>query len=97
MGRKAENQRFSNIAATTGAFDLSGGAYGVCVSATFGGGSVTLQRLAADATTFVTCLTAFSAAGYATVNLPNGTYRFAIATASAVYIDIVAIVEVDYP
>lgn len=84
---------FSNISATTAAFSLPAGNYGVTVMATFGGGSVTLQRLAADATTWVTCLTAFTAAGYATVLLPAGSYRFAIATATAVYADITAIAE----
>jgi len=84
---------FSNISATTAAFQLRGGLYGVTVSATFGGGSVTLQRLAADGTTYVTCLTAFSAAGYSTANLPPGTYKFTVATATAIYADITAIVE----
>jgi hypothetical protein len=85
---------FANISATTAAFTLNGGQYAVLVVATFGGGSVTLQRLSNDGTTYVTCLTAFSAAGYATVNLPNGTYKLTIATASAVYAEIVSIVNV---
>jgi hypothetical protein len=41
----------------------------------------------------VTCLTALTAAGYATVLLPAGSYRFAITTATAVYVDIAAIAE----
>ena len=86
-------QTFSNISATTSAFSLPAGNYGVTVTATFGGGSVTLQRLAADASTYVTCLTAFTAAGYATVLLPAGTYKFAVATATGVYVDIAAIAE----
>ena len=61
---------FSNVGATTGPFDLAGGLYGVHVVATFGGGSVTLQKLAADGTWAAT-LTAFTANGYATVNLPR--------------------------
>jgi hypothetical protein len=84
---------FSNISATTAAFSLPAGNYGVTVSATFGGGTVTLQRLAADASTYVPCLTAFTAAGYATQLLPAGTYKFAVATATAVYVDIAAIAE----
>lgn len=87
-----EQQTFPNIAANTAAFTLRGGSYAVSVTATFGGGSVTLQRLAADGSTYVTCLTAFTAAGYATANLPGGTYRFTIATATAVYVDITSIV-----
>jgi hypothetical protein len=34
-----------------------------------------LQRLAADGANYVTALTAFSADGYASVNLPGGTYQ----------------------
>ena len=91
--KHALNERwtYSNQSATSDAFLLKGGLYGVEVTATFGGGSVTLQKLAADASTYVTCLTAFTAAGYATVSLPPGTYKVAIATATAVYVDITAI------
>lgn len=90
-----ERTYFENISATTAAFTMKGGLYGVTVSATFGGGSVTLQRLAADGSTYVTCLTAFTAAGYATVSLPPGSYKVAIATATAVYVDITAIARDD--
>lgn len=88
---QGDGKTFSNISASTSAFTLEGGLYGVMVNATFGGGSVTLQKLSADASTYVTCLTAFTAAGYATVSLPAGTYRFTIATASAVYAEINAV------
>lgn len=86
-----ESWTYSNQSATSAAFLLKGGLYGVDVIATFGGGSVTLQKLAADASTYVTCLTAFSAAGYATVSLPPGSYKVAIATATAVYVGITAV------
>ena len=79
---------FSNVGATTGPFVLAGGLYGVHVVATFGGGSVTLQKLAADGGTWAAPLTAFTANGYATVNLPRGTYRLAIVTATGVYASI---------
>ena len=92
MYNSVETQVFSNISATTAAFTLRGGQYGVTVSATFGGGSVTLQRLSADGATYVTALTAFSAAGYQTIALPSGTYRLAVATATAVYADVTAVV-----
>jgi hypothetical protein len=91
MYNSVEKQEFSGIAATTAAFTLRGGQYGVTVNATFGGGSVTLQRKALD-DTYVTCLAAFSAAGYASVNLPSGTYKLAVATATDVYADIVSVV-----
>jgi len=82
----------SNISATTSAFDLRAGQYGVTVIAgNFNSGTVTLQRQAADNSTWVTCLTAFAANGYATVNLPNGSYRLAISSATGVYADITSI------
>jgi hypothetical protein len=84
---------FTNISATTAAFTLPAGNYGVTAKGTWGGGSVTLQRLAADGSTYVTCLTTFTADGYATVLLPTGTFKFAVATATAVYVDIAAIAE----
>lgn len=89
---QVETFKFSNIASTPAAFVLRGGCYGVTVHATFGGGSVTLQRLSADGSTYVTALTAFAADGYASVNLPSGTYQLAIATATAVYADVTSIV-----
>lgn len=82
---------FSNISATTAAFALGAGLYGITVTATFGGGNVVLQRLAADGATYVPVITALTAAGYATVSLPPGTYKLAITTATAVYADISAI------
>lgn len=84
-------QTFSNISATTAAFVLRGGLYGVTAHGTWGGGSATLQRLAPDAVTYITVMTAIAADGYATVQLPPGTYRVLIATATAVYLDIIAI------
>jgi hypothetical protein len=83
---------FSNISATPSAFFLGGGLYGVTVMGT-GFGTVTLQRLAADGSTYVTCLTAFSANGYATVYLPKGQYQLTISSTTAVYADITAVVE----
>jgi hypothetical protein len=85
-----EVQRFTNISANTSGFTLRGGTYGVTVHASFGGGTVTLQRLTTDGSTYVTVLTAFSADGYASANLPSGTYRLTIATATAVYADVVS-------
>jgi hypothetical protein len=82
---------FTNISATPASFALRGGLYGVTSKGTWGGGSATLQRLAPDNATYVTVLTAFSADGFATVQLVPGTYRVAILTATAVYFDIVAI------
>lgn len=85
--RATDGFSFSNISASTAAFTLRGGKYGVDAVATFSAGSVKLQRLAADKSTYlsVSSGTDFSAAGYASVDLPPGTYRFTIATATAVY------------
>lgn len=85
--RANDGKGFQNISATTAQFPLFGGRYQVNVIATFGGGSVKLQRLAADNTTWQSVATAtdFTAAGLAVVELPAGSYRFTIATATAVY------------
>lgn len=90
MPTAVDGQGFSNIAASTAAFVLRGGSYGVSVVATFGVGSVKLQRLALDGSTYVSMssTTDFTAAGGAVVNLPQGTYRFTIATATAVYAEV---------
>ena len=52
---------------------------------------MTLHGLVPDNATYVTVLTAITADGYATVQLPPGTYSVLIATATAVYLDIIAI------
>lgn len=89
---KVETFAFSNISANTSPFILHGGSYGITVHATFGGGNVVLQRLAADGVTYVNCITALTADGYASTNLPGGTYRFAVTTATAVFCDVTAVV-----
>jgi hypothetical protein len=83
--------QFSNISATTAAFTLAGGLYGITVTATFGGGNVVLQRLAADAVTYIPVHTALTTSGYISLSLPGGSYRLAITTATAVYAFISAI------
>jgi hypothetical protein len=84
-------QTFSNISATPASFSLRGGLYGVTAKGTWNAGNATLQRLSPDNATYITVLTAIAADGFATVNLAPGTYRVLIATATAVYLDIVAI------
>lgn len=88
-----ESHTFANLSATPATFKLFGGQYSVTVHAgTWNSGSVTLQRQAADGATMVTCLTAFSADGYATANLPAGTYQLTIATATGVYADVTSVI-----
>lgn len=82
---------FSNIGSTTAAFTLKAGLYGVEAVATWGGGTVTLSRLAGDGTTYVSTGVSFTANGYTTVQIPSGTYEVVIATASAVYVQIAPI------
>lgn len=88
-----DTYKASNISATTSGFPLKGGKYAVAAVATFGGGSVKLQRLGPDGSTYlsVSSTTDFTAAGHAVVDLAPGQYRFTIATASAVYADVVGI------
>ena len=52
---------------------------------------MTLQRRALDDTTYITCLDAFTADGFETVSLPDGTYRLLMATATALFADITSI------
>jgi hypothetical protein len=87
MPTSGEGKSFSNISANTTPFTLNGGKYAASAVATFGGGSVKLQALSADGSTWVSVAAAtdFSAAGFGTADLPPGQYRFTIATASAVY------------
>jgi hypothetical protein len=89
---EVENFAFKNISATPAPFVLRGGNYGVTVHATFGGGSVTLQRLSPDGVTYVTVLTAFAADGYQNQNLPSGTYQLLVVTATGIYVEVVSVV-----
>jgi hypothetical protein len=67
-----------------------GGLYGVDAMATWGGGSVKLQRIAGDGSTLVSVSngTDFTANGYAAVNLPSGDYKLVVATATGVYVNV---------
>lgn len=86
-----ESVAFASISATPTAFILRGGLYALTITATWGGGSATLQRLVPGTSTYVTVQTAFTADGFAAMNLPNGTYKLVIATATALSADIVSI------
>lgn len=80
-----ESKQFSNISATTAAFPLKGGKYSLIATATFGGGNLQLQILALDGSTWINLGTAITAAGNQTYDLPPGSYRIAVTTATAVY------------
>ena len=76
-------------------FTLQGGRYAVTVAsvgAAWGGGSVALQRLAADGITYVSVHAAWTADAYiGTLDLPFGKYEILIATATAIEVDIVRV------
>lgn len=82
---------WSNVSAATltaDTFSLEGGAYVVDAVATWGGGSVALQRMGPNGTTWLSlgssaALTADSVTD--TLALPPGLYRLNAATASAIY------------
>lgn len=78
--------KVSGASATQGPFELLGGKYGVSAVATFGGGTVKLQILGPDGSTYISIgsTTDFSAAGYAAVDLPPCQVQVTIATATAV-------------
>ena len=67
----------SNSNASSANFALKGGTYTVdVIGSTFG--TVTLQRLGPDGSTFLTAMTAFAANGTATADLPAGAYKVAL-------------------
>lgn len=76
---------FTNKGAGNYDFSLLGGEYGVVVTATWGGGSVTLSILAPDGVTYIVVAAAFTADTFATYDLPAGSYRLAVATSTAAY------------
>lgn len=82
----------SNISATTAAFTLVSAQYGIDVIGT-SFGTVTLQKLAGDGSTYVTVST-YSANAYETQNLPTGTYRFGVTTTTGVYIQLSSVATI---
>lgn len=86
-------------ASASATFSLMGGVYAMTVAATFGGGSVKLQKFAGDGTTLVDLKMAvdnagteqddvvgtFVANGDKVFMLSAGAYQFTVTTATAVY------------
>lgn len=78
-------QSWVGIAATPLDFKLDAGAYGLTGHAT-AWGTATLQRVISDGAGgqfAIPVLTAFSADGYASINLPAGWYRISLAGITA--------------
>src|SRR5262249_54918168 len=95
MPTASDGKSFSNISATTAAFPLGGGRYGASAAAAlWGSGSAKLQVLAVDGSTWIDVATAggtppnFTGNAYGATDLPAGSYRFAIATVTNVYVSI---------
>lgn len=91
--RGYESVKFANVASTPATFTLRGGKYGVAAVATFSSGSVDLQTLGPNGSTFLDVGTAtkFTSAGYAVIDLPPGVYQFTITTSTAVYASVTRI------
>ena len=88
MAFATEAVQFSNIAATTAAFQLRGGKYAIVAAAT-GAGTMGVQMLGPDGATLIAVHTAFAAVtGFVVVDLPSGQYKFVIATFTAVFASI---------
>lgn len=76
---------FSGLSATPAAFTLLGGKYMLAAHATWGGGSLTVEALMPDGTTYIAVTNgALTADGSLTLDLPPGTYELVIATATGV-------------
>lgn len=78
-------QLLSNASATSSAAIWGGGRGIFSAVATWGGGSVTLQYLGPDGSTWIAAATALTANGLVAFELPPGQIRAAVATATAVY------------
>lgn len=80
-------QLLSNASATSSNFQWGGGRGMFSAVATWGGGSVQLQYMGPDGTTWLNVGAALTANGLATFELPPGLIRATVATATAVYAD----------
>lgn len=99
MSTASDAVSFGPITANTSAFTLKGGRYVFNAVATFGGGNVQLQMLAADGTSWVApkdiggSANNLTAAGSQTVDLPAGQFRVAVTTATAVYASVARVLD----
>ena len=75
----------SNGSATSGDFLWPGGRGAFVVNATFGIGSVTLQMLGPNGTTYVNAAAALTADGMVAFELPQCRIRAFVASATAIY------------
>jgi hypothetical protein len=89
---RQEQVIFSNIApSTTATFTLRGGSYWIETKST-GAGTIDLQKLGPDGTTYTGRITQIVAvAGQQTISLPPGSYRVVITGFTANYVEITRI------
>jgi hypothetical protein len=73
-----DNQKFSNIAASSSVFQLLGGTYGIAIILSTPG-TVTLETLGPDGTTFLPVTAAIATNGYSTAILAQGQYKVVLA------------------
>lgn len=82
----------SPTATNSGTFQLQGGAYVMDAVAAWNSGSITLQRLGPDGSTYITAATALSADGTSGgLVLAAGTYRLLVASASALSVSVMRV------
>jgi hypothetical protein len=97
MPSSAQSVTFSGLSAPSAAFTLLGGRFVMTAVATFGGGNVQVQQLAADNATWVApqnlagSTNNLTAAGSQTMDLPPGTFRINVVTATAVIVGLTSI------
>lgn len=81
-----DGQTFDNLSATPASFPLGGGRYSLVVNAgSWSSGSVQLQTLSRDGSTWINVGSAVSADGVASLELPPGQYQLSITSATGVY------------
>jgi len=81
----------NQAAGTIGPFTLRGGSYWIETAGT-GTGTVDLQKLGPDGSTYTARITQITAtAGQQTISLPPGTYRWVVVTFTANYLEITRI------
>lgn len=91
--RAADSISVFNVAASSATgVKLVGGKYMISAVATWGGGNLDLHMLGPDNSTYLSVLPAtFTANGVKTIDLPQGTYKFIVTTATALYAAVVRI------
>lgn len=92
MSAGGDSKGWMNIS-TNQQLVLLGGVYAITVTASFGGGSVALQRYSGDGSTLVSVLPPFTSNGYGAISLPPGQYQLTITTATAVYAEVVKVIQ----